>query len=209
MAQLKSTNITGNLAITGSVLASNIVKLGGTANQILMADGSVVDKSSIQGTTYTGGTGITIGTGNAINHSNSITAVTTAGLYKVKYDAQGHITGVTAVAKADITGLGIPGSDTDTGATSIEVTGTGNAVTAASYDAATRKITLTKGTTFLTSHQSLADYVKGPTSSTDNAVARFNSTTGKLIQNSGVTIDDSNNISTAGSLKLTNNGDIL
>jgi hypothetical protein len=36
--------------------------------------------------------------------------------------------------------------------------------------------------------------VVGPASSTDNAVARFDSTTGKLIQNSGVTIDDNNNI---------------
>jgi len=36
--------------------------------------------------------------------------------------------------------------------------------------------------------------VIGPASATDNAVARFNSTTGKLIQNSGVTIDDNNNI---------------
>ena len=42
-------------------------------------------------------------------------------------------------------------SITDTGATSVEVTGTGNAVTAASYNASTRKLTLTKGTTFLTS----------------------------------------------------------
>ena len=36
--------------------------------------------------------------------------------------------------------------------------------------------------------------VVGPASATDNAVATFNLTTGKLIQNSGVTIDDSNNI---------------
>lgn len=36
--------------------------------------------------------------------------------------------------------------------------------------------------------------VVGPSSATDNAVARFNLTTGKLIQNSGVTIDDNNNI---------------
>ena len=169
MAQLKSTNITGNLAVTGNILASKIIKLGGTANQILMADGNVIDKSSIQGTTYTGGTGISIGTGNAINHSNSVTAVTTAGLYKIKYDAQGHITGVTAVAKADITGLGIPGSDTDTGATSIEVTGTGNAITTASYNASNRKITLTKETTFLTSHQSIKNL------KTDNTTAQTTS----------------------------------
>lgn len=36
----------------------------------------------------------------------------------------------------------------DTGATSIEVVGSGNAVTAASYDAGTRKLTLTMGETF-------------------------------------------------------------
>ncbi len=42
--------------------------------------------------------------------------------------------------------------------------------------------------------------VVGPGSSTDNAVARFDTTTGKIIQNSGVTIDDSNNISTSGNV---------
>lgn len=36
--------------------------------------------------------------------------------------------------------------------------------------------------------------VVGPSSSTDNAVARFDGTTGKLIQNSAVTVDDSGNI---------------
>lgn len=36
--------------------------------------------------------------------------------------------------------------------------------------------------------------VVGPASSTDNAIARFDSTTGKLIQNSAVTIDDAGNI---------------
>lgn len=38
----------------------------------------------------------------------------------------------------------------DTGATSVEVVGNGNAVTAASYDAATRKLTLTMGESFAT-----------------------------------------------------------
>jgi len=35
--------------------------------------------------------------------------------------------------------------------------------------------------------------VTGPTSSTDNAIVRFHSTTGKVIQNSSATIDDSGN----------------
>ena len=34
-------------------------------------------------------------------------------------------------------------------------------------------------------------FVKGAASSTDNAIARFDGTTGKIVQNSGVTIDDS------------------
>lgn len=42
--------------------------------------------------------------------------------------------------------------------------------------------------------------VVGPGSATDNSIARFDSTTGKLLQNSGVSIDDSNNVVVPGSL---------
>ncbi len=42
-------------------------------------------------------------------------------------------------------------SNLDNGATSIDVTGDGNAVTVAAYDASSRKITLTKGATYVTS----------------------------------------------------------
>lgn len=52
--------------------------------------------------------------------------------------------------------LNKPTIPTDTGATSVEVTGAGNAVTAASYNASTRKLTLTKGATFLISHQDIS-----------------------------------------------------
>jgi hypothetical protein len=48
--------------------------------------------------------------------------------------------------------------------------------------------------------------VVGPASATDNAIVRFNLTTGKLIQNSGATIDDSGNI-TANNISGTNTGD--
>lgn len=42
--------------------------------------------------------------------------------------------------------------------------------------------------------------VDGPASSTDNAIARFDGLTGKIVQNTaGVTIDDSNNVVTSGS----------
>jgi hypothetical protein len=53
--------------------------------------------------------------------------------------------------------------------------------------------------------------VSGPTSSTDNAIARFDGTTGKVIQNSGVTIDDNGNMvvsvnSTTNALRITQVG---
>jgi hypothetical protein len=46
--------------------------------------------------------------------------------------------------------------------------------------------------------------VVGPASATDNAVARYDTTTGKLIQNSAVIIDDSNNVTGVNTLTATN-----
>ena len=50
--------------------------------------------------------------------------------------------------------------------------------------------------------------VIGPASATDNAVARYDNTTGKLIQGSGVTIDDSNLLTVPGGLAVNKGGDI-
>ena len=44
--------------------------------------------------------------------SSKLTTATATGLYKVGSTAQGHIAGLTAIEKADITGLGIPAQDT-------------------------------------------------------------------------------------------------
>lgn len=57
-----------------------------------------------------------------------------------------YITGSNVLAKWN--GTSYVRINLDTGATSIEVVGSGNAVTAASYDAGTRKLTLTMGETF-------------------------------------------------------------
>lgn len=59
-----------------------------------------------------------------------------------------YITEINCLAKWD--GSKYVQINLDTGATSIEVVGDGNAVTAASYDAVARKITLTKGGTYMT-----------------------------------------------------------
>mgnify|MGYP001567216759 CR=1 FL=1 len=61
-------------------------------------------------------------------------------------------------------------------------------------------VTSTSGTKVLTntagavSWATAAGDVAGPASSTDNAIVRFDSTTGKLIQNSGITISDTSDI---------------
>ena len=57
-------------------------------------------------TTYAAGTGLELKDGT-FNHKNSVAAVTSAGLLKVAYDAQGHITGSSAVTKEDIANTGV------------------------------------------------------------------------------------------------------
>ncbi len=64
------------------------------------------------------------------------------------------------------------------------------------YDAsgtANKKSLLSRVWTYIKGKADLV-YTTGPSSSTDNAVVRFDSTTGKLIQNSGVTVDDNDNV---------------
>lgn len=48
----------------------------------------------------------------AYTHANAKGSAFTSGLYKITTNAQGHVTAATAVAKSDITGLGIPAQDT-------------------------------------------------------------------------------------------------
>lgn len=48
----------------------------------------------------------------AYNHAQSKGSAFASGLYKITTNAEGHVTAATAVVKADITALGIPGSNT-------------------------------------------------------------------------------------------------
>lgn len=77
------------------------------------------------------------------------------------------------------------------GATSITVTGTGNAITSVSKNGTS--ITFTKGATFLTSHQSLANYVTIDDSRlSDNRYPKFANNTWYLVGNDAY-IGDHNN----------------
>jgi hypothetical protein len=101
-----------------------------------------------------------------------------------------------------------------TDGTAIDVTGTYPNFTI-NNTAPDQVVALTAGTGISTSgtypnftisntSPSLGGDVVGPASATDNAVARFDTTTGKLIQNSGVIIDDSNNVTGVNTLTATN-----
>jgi hypothetical protein len=101
-----------------------------------------------------------------------------------------------------------------TDGTAIDVTGTYPNFTI-NNTAPDQTVVLTAGTGISTSgtypnftitntSPSLGGDVVGPASATDNAIARYNLTTGKLIQNSAVIIDDSNNVTGANTITATN-----
>ena len=93
---------------------------GGTAFAEISASLALGETSS---TAYRGDRGKT-----AYNHatdSNRLTTAKSEGLYKVAVTAEGHVKSVTAVAKADITALGIPASNTTYSAgTGLSLSGT-------------------------------------------------------------------------------------
>jgi hypothetical protein len=69
----------------------------------------------------------------------------------------------------------------------------------------TSNVTIGTGVSFAggtLSATGLGGDVVGPASSTDNAIARFDSTTGKLLQNSTVTLDDTGNISQVNAIEF-------
>ena len=108
------TDSSNNLKTIGSLPYS---KLSGTptipskTSDLTNDSGFLTSHQDISGKIDTAGSGLSK-SGTTLNHSNSVTALTTASFKKVKYDAQGHITGTSDVSKSDITGLGIPSSDT-------------------------------------------------------------------------------------------------
>ena len=68
--------------------------------------------------------------------------------------------------------------------------------------------TATKESTYVTANQIAngAEAVDGPASSTDNAIARFDGTTGKLLQNSAVTVADTTGAIASGNITTTGTG---
>ena len=67
-------------------------------------------------------------TTGVITHAAALSSAVSSGFYKIATDVYGHVIGTAAVAKSDITALGIPASDTNTTYT-LNVSGTGDNAT--------------------------------------------------------------------------------
>ena len=120
----------------------------------------------------------------------------------VEYIAVGGIGTVTSVAATGGTGISVSGSPI-TAAGTLTITNTApdqtvvlNAGTGISTSGTYPNFTITN-----TSPSAGGD-VAGPASSTNNAITRFDGTTGKLIQDSTVTLDDNGNVVNANSIGL-------
>lgn len=84
---------------------------------------SAADKTKLDG----------IATG-ANNYTHPAYTAKSSGFYKVTVDGTGHVSATTAVTKDDITGLGIPGSDTNTHYTAVPVLGASSDVSNATSE---------------------------------------------------------------------------
>jgi len=109
----------------GAAITAGVIKAGDTAIFVYSSQYHLVGIKRDDNTTYSNATTSTAGLMSASDKTKldgiatgankythpSYTAKS-SGLYKITVDASGHVSATTAVAKADITGLGIPAQDT-------------------------------------------------------------------------------------------------
>lgn len=100
-----SGEITGETGKIYTDLSTNKIYRWSGSAYIVISDTLALGETS--STAYRGDRGAT-----AYSHAAAKGSAFSSGLYKITTNAQGHVTAATAVAKSDITGLGIPAQDT-------------------------------------------------------------------------------------------------
>ena len=112
MAQLKSTAVMGNLSVTGNMIASKIIKHGGTASQILLANGDVMSAPSAGLGTVTS---VAVSNGGGLSVSGS--PITTSGTITISHADTSSAADLTANGRTNVTGLTFDGYGHVTGYT--------------------------------------------------------------------------------------------
>lgn len=195
----------GAAGATGS--AGPGVATGGTTGQVLTKNsGTNYDTtwSTVSGTGTV--TSVSVVTANGV--SGSVATATSTPAITLTL---GAIAPSSVAAAGTVTGSNLSGTNTGDQSlfSTIAVSGQSNVVA----DAASDTLTLVAGTNVTITTNAATDTITinstasgtgdvvGPASATDNAVVRFDTTTGKLVQNSVVTIaDTSGNIAGAGTI---------
>lgn len=159
-----------------------VVNVAGTTDLNGITDWQVGDWAVYSGTAWQkidntdGVTSVNGLTGAVVLTTTNITEGTNE--YFTTTRARNSISGGTAISYDNSTGV---------------ITNTAPDQVVALTGAGTTTVTGTYPNFTITSTDAYTGDVVGPASATDNAIARFDTTTGKLIQNSVVTIDDSGN----------------
>jgi hypothetical protein len=196
------TNTTGlpistGVAGLGTGIATALGQSVGTAGAPVLFNGALGTPSS---GTLTNATGLPISTGvsglgTGVATALALTAGTTGGV--VTYDGDAGTPSALNLTNA----TGLPLSTGITGTLGVANGGTG--LTA--IGTANQYLKVNSGGSALEFATLTAGDVNGPASSTDNAIARFDSTTGKLLQNSSATITDIGQASFVGYAQVTAN----
>jgi hypothetical protein len=191
-----ATALTGSIAADGQTTASGNLPMGGFIH-------TNVGNATVR-TNYTSAAQVQDGTLTyltSVAGTNTITAVAAVGM--TAYATGQKFTFVSAGANTGAATINI----NSIGAKSLTKNGT-TALSAGDIPSGAAVEVVYDGTQFqvVSSMPVVAPTsgdVVGPASATDNALARFNLTTGKLIQNSGVIVDDTNNVTGVATLTAT------
>lgn len=191
---------------TGKVLQNSAVTIDDsgnivTAGKVTGANGTntqdYVTKGQLDSALISAGSGDVVGPGSSTDNAVARYDLATGKLIQNSLVTISDVGSITLAASQTV-----DGRDVSVDGTKLDGIATG--ATANSSDAtllARANHTGTQAISTVTSLQSSLDAkAAGAASSTDNAVTRFDGLTGKILQNSAVTIDDTGNISTVGTV---------